>query len=409
MTTLREQMTKDMQLRGLSQRTQEAYLRAIRKLAEHYAKAPDQLTEEQVGRYLLYLKNKKKYAPSSMRIVHAAVKFFFEYTVPRDWNLLQMIRSDRERRLPDVLSIDEVQAIVRNCRTLHNRTFLWTVYSCGLRLDEARCLQVGDVDGGRMMIHVHRGKGAQDRYVPLPESTLRMLRAYWATHRHPKWIFPAHGRDLRQAHTARGPLPRSTVQGALRRVVAELGFSKRISMHTLRHSWATHALEAGVNLRLIQRYLGHRSLQTTTLYLHLTNEGEADACRRLNEVMTPQRIETESSEPSAVQGPAATCVATKRPVKKRTAKKRPVKKGPAKKKRVKQTPAKGRQAQDAAPTQETTQETAQQTAQQTAAQKRPARKLPVEKSTKGGRSAGKGRSSKGTRASKKGGNHGHAG
>jgi hypothetical protein len=242
-----------------------------------------------------------------------------------------------------VLSIDEVQAIVRNCRTLHNRTFLWTVYSCGLRLDEARCLEVGDIDSGRMMIHVHRGKGAQDRYVPLPESTLRMLRAYWLTHRHPRWVFPACGRDLRQAHTASGPIPRSTVQGALRRVVAELGFQKRISMHTLRHSWATHALEAGVNLRLIQRYLGHRSLQTTTLYLHLTKEGEDDAYRRINEVMTPHEIEerttlpapeTSPAEPAPQPNPATTAVVPKRPVKKRTAKKRPVKKGPARKKRT---------------------------------------------------------------------------
>jgi site-specific recombinase XerD len=341
--SLREQMVKDMQLRGLSQRTQEAYLRAIRKLAEHFGKRPDQLTEEQVGSYLLYLKNQKKYAPSSMRIVHAALKFFFQYSVKREWNLLEMIRSDRERRLPDVLSIDEVQAIVRNCRTLHNRTFLWTVYSCGLRLDEARCLEVGDIDSGRMMIHIHRGKGAQDRYVPLPESTLRMLRAYWLTHRHPRWVFPACGRDLREASTASGPIPRSTVQGALRRVVAELGFEKRISMHTLRHSWATHALEAGVNLRLIQRYLGHRSLQTTTLYLHLTKAGEEDAYRRINELMTSHEIEerttappneTSPAEPAVQPNPATTAVVPKRPVKKRTAKKRPVKKGPAQKKRT---------------------------------------------------------------------------
>jgi site-specific recombinase XerD len=387
-------MIADMQLRGLSERTQEAYLRTIRKVAEHYGKRPDQLTEQEIANYLLYLKTKQKYAPSSMRIVHAALKFFFEYTVKRKWKLLQMIRGERERRLPDVLSRDEVHEIIRNCRTLHNRTFLWTVYSCGLRLDEARCLQVGDIDSGRMMIHIHRGKGAQDRYVPLPESTLRMLRAYWVTHRHPKWIFPAHGRDLRQAHTASGPLPRSTVQGALRRVVAELGFEKRISMHTLRHSWATHALEAGVNLRSIQRYLGHRSLQTTTLYLHLTNEGEADAYRRLNEIMAPQQIETESDQPSGMQAPGGVAVAARQPVKQRVDRKLPVKKGPAKKRRQKETPPHRPQAEQAAPTPRS--------------KKRPAKKSPVEKSTKAGRSAGKGRATKGGPRSKKGGKHGHA-
>jgi site-specific recombinase XerD len=327
-------MDQDMQLRGLSQRTREAYLRAIRKLAEHFGKCPDQLKEEQVGDYLLFLKEKKKFAASSMRIVHSALKFFFEYTVKRDWNLLQRIRSGRERRLPDVLSIDQVQAIIRHCRTQHNKTYLWTVYSCGLRLDECLSLQVGDIDGQRMMIHVHRGKGAQDRYVPLPESTLQMLRVYWATHRHPTWLFPALGRDLKAASTATRPMPRSTVQGALRRVVAQLGFRKRVSIHTLRHSWATHALEAGVNLRLIQRYLGHRSLQTTTLYLHLTNAGEAEAFRRINEVMTLP-ADPAASQPTPEAHPRATAVATIRPVKKRTAKKRPVKKGPAKKRRPK--------------------------------------------------------------------------
>lgn len=334
MTSLRKQMTQDMQLRGLSLRTQEAYLRAVRKLAEHFGRRPDQLTEEQVGNYLLFLKERKKFAASSMRIVHCAVKFFFQYTVQREWNLLQMIRSERQRRLPDVLSIEEVQAIVRHCRTLHHRTYLWTVYSCGLRLDEALSLQVGDIDSQRMMIHVHRGKGAQDRYVPLPESTLQMLRAYWVTHRNPVWLFPALGRHLKAASTATRPMPRSTVQGALRRVVAQLKFRKRISMHTLRHSWATHALEAGVNLRLIQRYLGHRSLQTTTLYLHLTNAGEAEAYQRINEVMTlpGDPAARESAEP---MHPTSTTVVTTRPVKKRPAKKRPVKKGPAKKEPVK--------------------------------------------------------------------------
>jgi len=330
-------MAQDMQLRGLSQRTQEAYLRAVRKLAEHFGKSPDQLREEQVGNYLLFLKEKKKFAASSMRIVHCALKFFFKYTVKREWNLLQMIRCDRERRLPDVLSIDEVQAIICHCRTLHNQTYLWTVYSCGLRLGEALCLQVGDIDGQRMMIHVHRGKGAQDRYVPLPESTLQMLRVYWLRHRNPVWLFPALGRDLKAASTATRPMPRSSVQGALRRVVVQLGFGKRVSMHTLRHSWATHALEAGVNLRLIQRYLGHRSLQTTTLYLHLTNAGEAEAYRRINELMT-RPPDPAAREPAEQAHSTPTAVATLRPVKKRTAKKRPVKKGPAKKSTPKKRP-----------------------------------------------------------------------
>jgi hypothetical protein len=246
--------------------------------------------------------------------------------------------------MPDVLSVEQVRAIMRTCRTIHNRTFLWTVYSCGLRLSEALALQVGDIDSQRMMIHVHRGKGAQDRYVPLPQSTLEMLRKYWLVHRNPVWVFPAWGRDLKEASTSDRPMPRSTVQGALRRVVRELRLHKRISVHTLRHSWATHALEAGVNLRLIQRYLGHRSLQTTTLYLHLTKAGEAEAYRRINELMSLEQTGPAATETSAsvAASPQATAVLEKRPVKKRVPKKRPVKKGPAKKRRVKKKSVKKR-------------------------------------------------------------------
>src|SRR5262249_9106670 len=142
--------------------------------------------------------------------------------------------------------------------------------SLGLRLTEGLHLQVGDIDAARMMVHVHRGKGAKDRYVPLPSSTLKALRDYWSTHRHPSWLFPATGRDHGQSARADGPMERSSVQGALRRAVRELGFCKAISIHTLRHSYATHLLESGVNLRLIQQYLGHSSLQTTMVYLHLT-------------------------------------------------------------------------------------------------------------------------------------------
>jgi site-specific recombinase XerD len=323
-------MDKDMQLRGLSERTREAYLRAMGKLAEHFGTPPDRLSEEQVGNYLFYLKDEKEFAASSMRIVHSAIKFFYKYTVPRDWNTLDMIRGERQRRLPDVLTIDEVHRLIGAVRTHHNRAYLWTVYSCGLRLQEGLYLQVADIDSGRMMIHVHRGKGARDRYVPLLESTLHQLREYWKTHRNPVWIFPALGRDLKDAATANRPMPRSSVQGALARAVQQVGLKKRISMHTLRHSWATHALEAGVNLRLIQRYLGHRSLQTTTLYLHLTKEGEEDAYRRLNELMTAP-LRQPSSE--VAEQPQATAVATKQPVKKRVSRKRPVKKGPAKKSR----------------------------------------------------------------------------
>jgi integrase/recombinase XerD len=285
MSTLRQQMIQDLQLGGLSQRTQEAYVQAVRQLAAHWGQAPDQISEQQVRDYFLFLKNDKKFAPSSLKIAHSGIKFFYTRTVPRDWPTLQKLRVPRQKTLPDVLTIDEVRRLIEAVHTPHNKAYLWTVYSLGLRLTEGLHLQVGDIDGQRMLVHVHRGKGAKDRYVPLPPKTLLTLRQYWVTHRNPTWLFPATGRNRKSASTATEPMAKASVQGALRRVVLELGFRKAVSIHTLRHSYATHLLEAGVSLRLIQQYLGHSSLQTTTVYLHLTSQGQEQARTAIDKLM----------------------------------------------------------------------------------------------------------------------------
>lgn len=179
-----------------------------------------------------------------------------------------------------------MRRLIDAVRTPHNKTFFWTVYSLGLRLQEGLNLQVGDIDSARMVVHVHRGKGSKDRFVPLPPRTLAVLRQYWVTHRHPVWLFPATGRDHAEAHAATEPMARSSVHGAMKRVVHELGFRKRITIHTLRHCYATHLLEAGVNLRLIQKYLGHSSLQATTIYLHLTSLGQEQARATIAQLMS---------------------------------------------------------------------------------------------------------------------------
>lgn len=284
-TALRERMLQDLQLAGLSERTQEAYLRAVRKLAAHFRRPPDQLTESQVREYFLFLKNDREFSPSAMKIAHSGIKFFYTHTVVRDWATLLKLRVPRRKTLPDVLTVEEVRRIIDAVRTRHNKTYLWTVYSLGLRLQEGLALEVGDIDSARMLVHVHRGKGAKDRYVPLPASTLTMLREYWATHRNSRLLFPATGRNRRRAPTATEPMGKASVQGAMRRVVLQLGFRKSIHVHTLRHSYATHLLEAGVNLRLIQQYLGHSSLQTTMVYLHLTSQGQEQARAAIDRLM----------------------------------------------------------------------------------------------------------------------------
>jgi len=290
-TALRRKTHQDLQLAGLSEGTQNTYLRAIRQLADYYDTPPDRLSEQQVRDYLLHLKNDKRFASSSLGIAYNAIKFFYSHTAPRDWPTLQRLRVQKEKKLPDVLSVDEVRQLIAAVRTIHHRTFFWTVYSLGLRLDEALHLQVGDIDSARMMVHVRHGKGAKDRFVPLPPRTLKMLRQYWVTHRHPVWLFPALDRigrgsgDPQRVASARRPMVRNGVQDAIRRVVVQLGLRKAVSIHTLRHSYATHLLEAGVNLRLIQQYLGHNSLETTMIYLHLTTASQEQAAVAINKLM----------------------------------------------------------------------------------------------------------------------------
>lgn len=285
MNTLRTQMIQDLQIAGLSERTQEAYVRSVRKLAEHFGQAPDSLTEKQVREYFLFLKNDRQFASATLKMAFYGIRFFYTQTVPREWATLAKFRVAREKRLPDVLTVDEVRRLIDAVRTPHNRAYLWTVYSLGLRLNEGLHLGVGDIDSGRMMVHIHRGKGAKDRYIPLPPKTLIMLRDYWRTHRNPKWLFPATGRSRNDGPTATEPMAEASVQGAMRRVVLELDFKKSVSIHTLRHSYATHLLEAGVSLRLIQQYLGHSSLQTTTVYLHLTSQGQEQARATIDRLM----------------------------------------------------------------------------------------------------------------------------
>ena len=214
----------------------------------------------------------------------------------RQWHTLELVHAKREQRLPTVLSTKEVRSILNTVNTPQNKAYLTTVYSCGLRLQEALNLQVSDIDSDRMRIHVHRGKGAKDRYVPLPKSTLHILRNYWKLHRNPTWIFPRLGRSCKEGPTATIPMNKGSVQGALRRVLKQLKFRKRISVHTLRHSYATHLLEAGVNIRRIQQYLGHRSLNTTMIYLHLTTQGHRRAYGIISKLMSPLRLKASARQ-----------------------------------------------------------------------------------------------------------------
>ncbi|MCA1602730.1 MAG: site-specific integrase, partial [Acidobacteria bacterium] len=243
-------------------------------MAAHYHKSPDRISEAELRQYFLFIKNVKHYSRNTMTVAICGIRFFYQQTLNRHWTIFDIVRPAPDKKLPVILSPGEVRQILGCMRLLRYKVCLTAIYSCGLRLQEGTHLQVADIDSARMMIHVRHGKGAKDRYLPLPQRTLELLRQYWRTHRNPVLLFPAEGRDHIDLAQATEPMSKSSVQDAFRAALKESGNNKRASVHTLRHSWATHLLEAGVNLRLIQEWLGHSSPATTSVYTHLTVKAE---------------------------------------------------------------------------------------------------------------------------------------
>src|SRR5262245_9434173 len=256
MTLLRQQRIAALHSSGTSERTQASSIRRVRLLAQFYRKSPDRISAQELQHYCLHRKNVDGLAPASMRICYSGLRFFSQHVLKRDWHTLALLRAQTTHRLPAVLSVEEVQRLLQAATPLHNQVYFTTVYSLGLRLHEAPFLEVSDIDGQRLQVQVHRGKGAKDRYVPLPAETLMRLRAYWKTHRNKTWLFPATGRDQKQSPTATFPMSRASVQDAFRKATHRAGITKAgVAINTLRHSYATHLLEAGVNPRLITRTL----------------------------------------------------------------------------------------------------------------------------------------------------------
>jgi len=285
MTDWYERSMKALQLAGLAERSQQCYTLAVRMLVLFYDKTPDLISEEELQEYFLHRRNVDKWSSGTLRICYCAIRFFFEKVLRRDWHIFGYLKAERSKKLPAVLSQEEIARILSCVRTPHNRAYLFTIYSCGLRLQEGLHLEVGDIDSDRILIHVHRGKGAKDRMVPLPPPTLAVLREHWKSHKNPRLIFPALGRGGKQGATAESPLAITTVVGAMKDAVRQAGITKSsVHIHTLRH-YATHLLEEGVNLRVIQRYLGHSSIETTMVYLHLTRKGHDDAVQIINRLM----------------------------------------------------------------------------------------------------------------------------
>ena len=276
----------DLKLLPVGPRTEQAYYACLRQLSEFYAKSPDLISAEEIRQYCIHLKSVRKVARQTSTQAICAIKIFWEKTLQRVWpHELQLARANPQFKLPVVLSASEVRRLLAAVPALDHRVCLITIYSCGLRLGEGLRLQVRDIDSGRMLLHIRAGKGNCDRYVPLPHRTLLLLRAQWKTHRHPAWLFPAKGHSGLGARTATEPMCRTTLQRAFRLALGASGIKKAAHIHTLRHSYATHLLEQGENLRQIQVNLGHQSPVVTAIYTHLTSLCQTQHQKRLDEFM----------------------------------------------------------------------------------------------------------------------------
>ncbi len=286
MTPRRQYMIAALQRSGTRERTQQSSVREVRLLAQFSGTSPHLISASELQQYMLHRKNVDQRAPTSMRICSSGIRFFSLHVLERDWQILDLMRAQSAYRLPAIRSVPEVRRLLSMATPLPNRVYCTTVSSVGLRRHDGLFLHLSDLDGHRLLVHVHRGKGAKDRDVPLPPETFALLRHSGTTHRPPPWLFPAPGRDQKPMTTATDPMHRRRVPGAFRTAQQRAGLMKRaVGMPTLRHGAATPLLEAGVNLRAMQRSMGHARLDTTMLSLHLTHKGQDDAGQRLNSVM----------------------------------------------------------------------------------------------------------------------------
>jgi integrase/recombinase XerD len=263
MTPLRQRLIYDLQIRNRSPRTIDCYVAHVAAFARHFGRSPELLDEEHVRQYQLYLLHEKHASWSRFNQAVCALRFFYKVTLPRDWAVTHLPYGKRPRKTPCVLSRIEVRQLLSCVSRPVHRILLTTLYAAGLRLSEGLHLQVQDVDSQRMLIHVRSGKGQRDRLVSLSPVLLEELRMWYRIRRLTTWLFPA--RDNEPIHPA-------TIQRACHEAASAAGLTKRVTPHTLRHSYATHLLEAGLDIRTLQKLLGHSQLATTALYTHVTDE-----------------------------------------------------------------------------------------------------------------------------------------
>ena len=266
MTRLRQMMLEELERRNYAQGTTRCYLRAVTDFARYFNRPPDQLHPQHIRQYQAHLFRQRKLAPSSVTQRLAALRFFFIKTLKKPWSVAETPYPKKVLRLPTILSPEEVSRLIAAARTPFQRILLMTLYATGVRRAELARLKLTDIDSQRMVIHVQGGKGRKDRDVMLSPVLLESLREHWHDLKPKVWLFPG-GRW----HTAAHPIDTKVIWLACQEASRRAGLPKEVHPHTLRHCFATHLLEAGADLRTIQVLLGHRDLEETTIYLHLSS------------------------------------------------------------------------------------------------------------------------------------------
>ena len=263
MSYLGRKMQEDLKLRGLSKKTQSAYLREVRKLKEFYQKSPDLITENELRKYFLYYSQELNVSESLFTQAICGIKFFYTKTMNRNWKTFQIVRPQKKKRLPVILSKEEIKKIldVNITPNLKHRCILTVIYSGGLRIGEACRLKISDIDSKSMVIKITQGKGNKDRYTVLANKALMLLRQYYRSYRPVDWLFPG---EPSSKH-----ISERSVELVFKKACEKSGINKDVTVHCLRHSFATHLMESGVNLRYIQNLLGHHSIETTVVYTHV--------------------------------------------------------------------------------------------------------------------------------------------
>lgn len=277
MTELRRKMMEDLILAGYSPKTQKGYLDAVRNLARFYMRSPDLLTEEDIRRFFLHLINVKKAARSTVTIHLAGIKFFYVKTLRREWPVFDIVRPQPTRKLPAVLSREEVRAVLARIRKPLAKMALTVIYACGLRNAEGVKLKITDIDTSRKLLWVRCGKGWKDRSVPLADHVAKLLVSHYQSHGNREgWLFPLNNG---------GHIATDFLQRVFKRALHEAGIRKDATPHTLRHSFATHLLENGEDITVVQKILGHADIATTRVYLHLTRRISERLDKSLNQLM----------------------------------------------------------------------------------------------------------------------------